>query len=79
MLEKSANYEVQTYTCGDFVVEVVTCKEEEMLEAWLRHKGIGIAMFLFGIGGMELNDFLELVENELEDDMEYYAHIYGEE
>ena len=71
-LRETDTLRVKVFKAGDYIIEIVRNTKGER-EAWLRHKDYGISKFMFGCGSEYGEEaFLELVEANLEDEVEFY-------
>ena len=63
---------VKVFRAGDYIIEVVR-DSKGAREAWLRHKEYGISRLMFGCGS-EYGEaaFIELIEANLDDEIEFY-------
>lgn len=71
---KKLNIITETYDAGNgFRIEVV--QEGNLFEAWIYHKDYGIKALMFGAEDTKEN-FMQLVETGLDEEMEYYEEEY---
>ena len=83
MLDRTENIVFIPYTFGNWNVYVKLDFEEKLYSAFLQHKRYGVADEMFGIpfsqestGDVPLAEFIEIVENNLLDHIEFYKEEY---
>lgn len=72
---KRANISITTYECGEYMVDIATTSDS--YEAWIYRKEYGVKDLMFGMPQAQqtLDEFLDIVEANIED----YAKGYDEE
>lgn len=74
---KQADITITTYECGEYLVDIVTTGDS--YEAWIYRKEFGVKdlMFLVQKKQQTLDEFLEIVEANVEDYGENYDEGYA--
>lgn len=79
-MEKT-NIQITRYRHGEFFVDIIVDKAEHHREAWLTHKDYGVSVLMFGADFKQLyhEQFIRLVEANLESKISIYRNEYMEE
>ena len=74
---KKSDISITTYECGEYLVDIVTTGDS--YEAWIYRKEFGVKdlMFLVQKKQQTLDEFLEIVEANVEDYGENYDEGYA--
>lgn len=67
---------IKIYEKDDWIVEVWIVNDD--FEAWIQHKDYGIKSLMFGMPAQQQStqDFMKIVENSIDEYVEYYANEY---